>query len=193
MIDSISDVSLYQVISSTSSNRSSTTSTFDTISDILSNYDASSLSSDDAKEIVEALSSAGISPSKELEEAMSNLGFDAKEVGSLAGVGPQGGMPPPPPPNGEGSEQDSISSILDILLNEEDESNSSTSFETILDYTSRIISLNENAKDEVKQLLENYSPENTELSRQDAKTVVQNSLSQILNDSTNYNTTSFYG
>lgn len=197
MISGVSSVSSYSVsqTNSSSSNSSSLTSSqIETIQNTLSNYDASSLTSSEASEIVSAFKDAGIQPSKELAETMADYGFDAKEVGSLAGVGPQGGMPPPPPPSGEGSEQDSISSVLDILLNgEEDEEESSTSFETILDYTSRIISLNDSAKEEVQELLENYSPENTDLSREDAKTVVQNALSQILSDSDNYNSTSFYG
>lgn len=56
------------------------------ISEILSEYDSESLSESDALSIVESLSDAGIEPGKALEEAMSDLGFDAKTVGDLAGV-----------------------------------------------------------------------------------------------------------
>lgn len=200
MVNSVSSVSVYvQSSTSTSSakgpeNGNLSASQIETIENTLANYDASSLSGEDAEAIVEAFSAAGISASGELADVMKENGFDAREVGDLAGVGPQQGKMPPPPPSGEGSEQDSISSILDILLNGEDEdSETITSFETIMDYTSRIISLNEDAKSEVQELLENYAPENTDLARSDANAVIQNTLSQILGNSDNYKTTSFYG
>jgi len=66
-----------------------------TISSILSNYDADNLSKSDAQAIVSALQDEGIQASSELESAMEEAGFDAKEIGTLAGVG-QGGTPPPP-------------------------------------------------------------------------------------------------
>jgi len=66
----------------------------ESISSILSQYDSSNLSEDDAKSIVAALQEEGIEPSKELESAMNEAGFDAQEIGTLAGVGAQGGTPP---------------------------------------------------------------------------------------------------
>ncbi len=79
--------------SDTSTSSSSTSSSqSDTISSILAEYDASNLSENDAKSIVSAFQEAGIEPSEELVNAMAEAGFDAKEVGTLAGVaGPQGG------------------------------------------------------------------------------------------------------
>ena len=78
--------------SDTSTSSSSTSSSqSDTISSILAEYDASNLSESDAKSIVSAFQEAGIEPSEELVSAMAEAGFDAKEVGTLAGVGPQGG------------------------------------------------------------------------------------------------------
>jgi Ca2+-binding EF-hand superfamily protein len=79
--------------SDTSTSSSSTSSSqSDTISSILAEYDASNLSESDAKSIVSAFQEAGIEPSEELVNAMAEAGFDAKEVGTLAGVaGPQGG------------------------------------------------------------------------------------------------------
>ena len=66
----------------------------ESISSILSQYDASNLSEDDAKSIVAALQEEGIEPSKELESIMDEAGFDAQEIGTLAGVGAQGGAHP---------------------------------------------------------------------------------------------------
>ena len=66
------------------------TSQLDTISSVLENYDASNLSQSDALEIVAAFKEAGIKPSADLKSAMEEAGFDAHEVGSLAGVSGQG-------------------------------------------------------------------------------------------------------
>ncbi len=75
---------------SASGSNNLSTSQLDTISSVLENYDSSNLSQSDALEIVTAFKEAGIQPSAELASAMEEAGFDAKEVGTLAGVGPQG-------------------------------------------------------------------------------------------------------
>ena len=188
------------------SNTSSlTTSQQETISSVLSQYDASNLSESDAQSIVEAFKAAGIQPGQALEEAMSAEGFDAKEVGSLAGVGGRhggGNMPPPPPPSEE--EVNSISSLLDTLLNmseeEEDETTATTttseydnsSFEEIMEYTSRILSLNETSKTDVMNMLQNLSSQDSSLTEEETADIVKNSLTQILSDSSNYNRVSMY-
>ncbi len=128
------------------------------IATLLSNYDASNISAEDAEEIDSTLKDAGIMPSRELAEVMSESGFDAREIGDLA----------------------------------ESERPQSASHESISDYTSRILSLNEGAKEQVKELFESYKPENTDLTMDEASKVVSNSLSQILSDSNNYTSTSFY-
>ncbi|TNE63221.1 MAG: hypothetical protein EP335_10125 [Alphaproteobacteria bacterium] len=74
------------------------------ISSILSNYDPENLSEDDAEAIVSALKDAGIRPGKGFDEAFEAAGFDAKEVGKLAGLEPPKDGPPPGPPPGEGGE-----------------------------------------------------------------------------------------
>ena len=76
---------------STSTTTTSSSSQAETISSILAEYDADNLSESDAKSIVAAFQEAGIEPSEELVSAMAEAGFDAKEVGTLAGVGPQSG------------------------------------------------------------------------------------------------------
>jgi len=63
------------------------TAQLDTISSVLEKYDASNLSQSDALEIVAAFKEAGIQPSAELKGAMEEAGFDAHEVGSVAGQG----------------------------------------------------------------------------------------------------------
>jgi len=79
----------FEAPNSSSSNNLSA-SQLDTISSVLENYDASKLSQSDALEIVAAFKEAGIQPSAELKSAMEEAGFDAHEVGSLAGVSGQG-------------------------------------------------------------------------------------------------------
>lgn len=97
------------------------------ITDILSQYSADELTEDDAKSIVESFSELGITPGKALQEAMSANGFDAKEVGDLAGVGPQkgqqgeGGMQPPPPPRNEVSSSTELVSFLENILEDYDD------------------------------------------------------------------------
>jgi len=193
---SSSQISMFQQTSESSNSQSSLSSSqLETISSVLENYDADNLSQSNAQAIVSAFEDAGIQPSSELVSAMEEAGFDAQEVGSLAGAqgGPNGagGMPPPPPQE----ETDSISSLLDTLLNaqEDEESTTATSFDDIMDYTSRILSLNEESKTDVMDLLDKYSDENTEYTVEETNNLLKTSLSQILSDSNNYKSVSFYG
>lgn len=196
--------------SSSTSNRSSSLSTEQkaTIEDVLSKFDADSLSESDAIEIKEAFAEAGIEPSQAMAKAMESAGFDAKEVGDLAAEsgassveGKGGGgrpMGPPPPPAEE--EVDSLTELLESLLSSDDDDESTTtdssvsssSFDTILDYTSKILSLKDDVKTEVTDLLEKYGSDENQLSEEDTQKFIVNSLSQILNESDNYNTISFY-
>jgi hypothetical protein len=197
-ISSVSSSQVYQPqTSSVAKSSSLTTDQQAFISDLLSQYDAESLSASDAQEIVIALQEAGIEPSKAMESTMAASGFDAKEIGDLAGVGKgDGGSRPmgPPPPKKE--EMSSVSDLLESLLSSDDEDDSSTSslssFQTILDYTSKIVSLKDDAKAEVMDLLNKYNSEENTLSQQDTQKFIVNSLSQILKESDNYNTMSFY-
>lgn len=211
----VNGINLAQSFQSTSnnSNRGSSLSLEQQtlIEETLKNYDSSSLSETDAKEIVETFSEAGIEPSKEFESALSSLGFDAKDIGDLAGVGEEGGGPsggvrpaggPPPPPPKE--EVSTISDLLESLLEEDDTETSSTNstsssspyedtsftaFNTILDYTNQIVNLKDDAKTEVMSILEEYAKNEDQQSVQ--KNIV-NSLNSILNKQENYNRVSFY-
>jgi len=80
------------------------------ISETLSEFDVENLSESNALSIVEAFSSAGIVPGSALEQAMADVGFDAKAVGELANVEHGGNQPPPP-------KQDTldISSMVDYM------------------------------------------------------------------------------
>ena len=197
MINSISSSStimadLAKSTSSTSSSSSLTAAQLETISSVLESYDSSNLSASDAQSIIESFQDAGIEPSSELESAMSDLGFDAKEVGDLGRSDAQSGMPPPPPSEEEVS---SISSLLDSLLSteEDDETSTSSSTSDIMDYTSRILSLNDSSKEEVMNLLDKYSSEDSTYSQSETNALLKASLSEILSDNSNYKSVSFYG
>ena len=197
MINSISSSSnimadLAKSTSSTSSSSSLTAAQLESISLVLVSYDSSNLSASDAQSIIASFEEAGIEPSAELESAMSDLGFDAKEVGDLGRSDAQSGMPPPPPSEEEVS---SISSLLDSLLSteEDDETSTSSSTSDIMDYTSRILSLNDSSKEEVMNLLDKYSSEDSEYSQSETNALLKASLSEILSDNSNYKSVSFYG
>lgn len=199
-ISSVSSSQVYQPQTSSASKSSSLSTDQQVfIADLLSQYDSESLSASDAQEIVKALQEAGIEPSKAMESTMAASGFDAKEIGDLAGVGKGDGagrpMGPPPPKK---EEMSSVSDLLESLLSSDEEeddtttSTTSSSFDTVLDYTSKIVSLKDNAKTEVMDLLNKYNSENNTLSKEDTQKFIVNSLSQILKESDNYNTMSFY-
>ncbi|WP_063371782.1 hypothetical protein [Pseudoalteromonas luteoviolacea] len=84
----------------------------DTIKATLEQFDSQNLSEEDAKSIVETFKEAGIKPGKALAEQMSELGFDAKAVGELAGV-----EPPPKPPKGGESSSINLQQVVDFLSN----------------------------------------------------------------------------
>ena len=90
------------------------------ISDTLSEFDPDNLSESDALSSVESLSEAGIQPGKALESALSELGFDAKNIGDLAGVNEseKGDRPPPPPPRQSSEEVSELVDFLTELLEE---------------------------------------------------------------------------
>lgn len=196
---------LFQNTSTTSKNSNLSTEQKDLIEEVLSNYDTDSFSASDASEIVQAFQDAGIGESQALTSVMEASGFDAQEVGNLAqatqtaqGGGRPAGGPPPPPPE---EEVDSVTSLLESLLSSDDEDDTtissttttdSSSFDAILDYTTKIMSLKDDAKTEVMDILEQYTSQDNTLSQEDTQKFIVNSLSQILGESDNYNTMSFY-
>ena len=129
----------------------------DEISSILSNYDSSNLSESDAQAIVAAFQDAGIEPSKELESAMEEAGFDAQEVGTLAGVGAQaaGGAGTPPPPPSSSSEEEEDFDVLDtnedgvVSMEELQEA-----FGSSTDETTSLTSSQQNALDNLSTLMD---------------------------------------
>ncbi len=130
----------------------------ETISSILENYDVDNLSQSDAKEIVAAFKEAGIEPGSELESAMEEAGFDAKEVGTLAGVGPQGGGGGAGGAGGGGESASSEEEDYDIMDTNED---GVVSSEEIAEYyssssgeTQELSSSNQNALDNIQMLME---------------------------------------
>lgn len=88
------------------------------IQSTLAEYDAESLTAEDAKEILNTFREAGIKPGKELRQAIEDAGFDEKELLELAK--PEGG--PQGPRGGRGIQQSSsgidvsaLRSLQDIL------------------------------------------------------------------------------
>lgn len=115
----LSDFGFEAPTNSTANNLSS--SQLDTVSSVLENYDASNLSQSDALEIVAAFKEAGIQPSSQLASAMEEAGFDAKEVGALAGAGGQGQAGGGPTGGGGGQGGQSASSEeYDVMDTNED-------------------------------------------------------------------------
>jgi len=200
-INAISSSQIYQPQTSGSSTSGSlTTDQKAFITNLLSQYDSDSLSKSDAKEIVKSLQHEGIEPSKSMESTMAAAGFDAKQIGDLAGVGKghggDGQKPMGPPPQNQ-QEMSSVSDLLESLLGSDDEdtttsSSTSSSFNSILDYTNKIVSLKDDAKSQVMDILNKYNSEQNTLSQEETQKFIVNSLSQVLKDSDNYNTMSFY-
>lgn len=220
-VSSSTTTQLFQNTSTSSKNANLSSEQKDIVDEVLSKFDTNSLSASDATEIVEAFKEAGIEPSYALSSAMEASGFDAKEVGDLAasasssvqGGGRPAGGPPPPPSEEEEEEIASIYDLLETLLSsEEDEDTSATStasissiisgtgydssdsssFETVLDYTSKIVRLNDDAKSDVMSLINEYNTNETNLNSEESQKNLLTSLSEILKKTDNYNTMSFY-
>lgn len=114
MINSVSSGMSMPAMQSPSSGQQKLTAEQQTLmSETLSQYDVDNLTEADAISIVETFSEAGIQPTAEFAEAMSELGYDAKEIGDLAQVSEEGQRPPPPPPPQQSSEE--ITSLVDYL------------------------------------------------------------------------------
>ncbi|WP_072680558.1 EF-hand domain-containing protein [Arcobacter sp. LA11] len=131
----------------------------ETISSVLSNYDADNLTESDAQSIVAAFKEAGIQPSSELASAMEEAGFDAHEVGTLAGVGAaQGGTPPPPPSGSGGTSSSESEEEFDVLDTNEDGVVSLSELEeaygTSQSDTSELSSNQQNALDNLSVLMD---------------------------------------
>lgn len=93
------------------------------IEETLSGYDADNLSESDAASIVEAFAEAGISPSSAFADKLAEVGFDAREIGDLAGAKTAGAGQPPPPPPSSSSNLDLTDAVdyLETLFDEKDE------------------------------------------------------------------------
>jgi hypothetical protein len=105
------------------------------INDILSQYDASNVTEDDAKAIFQAFKDAGIRPGPGMRETIEAAGFDAEELREegMSDSDKQG--PPPPPPGGGGQGQSvSVSALksLQSILSQYDLTNLSSDEESDL-------------------------------------------------------------
>ncbi|GLX78681.1 hypothetical protein tinsulaeT_20210 [Thalassotalea insulae] len=81
------------------------------VTETLKQFDADSLSEQDALAIVEQFSQAGIRPGKALAQTMAIAGFDAAVVGELAGVKRKNGLQKPPAPQ----HRQELGSMVDYL------------------------------------------------------------------------------
>lgn len=102
------------------------------VEEILNQFSADNLSSEDATSIVESLSELNINPSKELEEIMADSGFSARDIGDMAGVEDGQRPPPPPPPQSGSSDSSEVVSFLEDLLENYDEQLSDEDKDSIL-------------------------------------------------------------
>ena len=159
---------------------------------LLENYDASSLTSADAKEITDSFKDMGIRPSRELRETIEASGFDADEIRELSFSSNIQGSQPPPPPKKDNSEELSIyeellAELLEANTNQENKSAS----EKVDEFTSRFSNLTDNAKDEVKGLFSQFQM-GSETSKLNTPNSITNALNNILSNTTNYNRISVY-
>ena len=84
------------------------------IEQTLAEYDADNLSQSDAKDIANTFKEAGIEPNKAFSEALSEVGFDAKEIRDLA-RGEKGQRPPKQEESSTGLDLSSVTSFLDSV------------------------------------------------------------------------------
>jgi hypothetical protein len=91
------------------------------IEETLSGYNADNLTESDAASIVEAFSEAGIAPSSAFADKLAEIGFDAKEIGDLAGASPSESKPPPPPSGSSNLDLSDAVDYLETLFDEKDE------------------------------------------------------------------------
>lgn len=99
------------------------------VTDTLSAFDPESLSADDAKQISARFREQGIAPGRGLAEVMAASGFDAREVGKLAGVeAPPAGQVAPT----ASTSSDIISYLSQLLADQGNEPLSEESKQTIL-------------------------------------------------------------
>jgi hypothetical protein len=92
-----------------------------TVQDILSNYDSSKITTEDAKKIFKSFEEAGIRGGG-LREVISAAGFDADAVWSLAHDGQKPGKPPQGPggPGGSSKVDSAMLQTLQSILNQFD-------------------------------------------------------------------------
>lgn len=183
----------------------STSSQANTIASILENYDADNLSQSDALEIVAAFKEAGIEPGSELESAMEDAGFDAKEVGTLADAGPEGSGHGGGPGGGGGGGESASSEEEDYDIMDTNEDGIVSAQEEAEYYgtsdsdTQELSSNNQNALDNLQLLMETLKSSSKDGSIDSTsfdgllKTINnQNNNSSINNYLTNYRTTSTF-
>lgn len=98
------------------------------IEETLSGYDADSLTESDAQSIVEAFAEAGIAPSSAFADKLAEIGFNAREIGDLAGARTsETGQPPPPPGSSSNLDLTDAVDYLETLFEQKDETETDNS------------------------------------------------------------------
>jgi hypothetical protein len=159
------------------------------VEDILSKYDANNLSQSDAIEISSSFKELGIRPSSDLRQTIEDVGFDAdsiREMSQTSEVSSIETRQGPPPRQSNENEESMISEILSGLLESDEDDTTASQSTQVMDYTSRIMNLNDEAKDSVKNLFEEFKPGNSDYSQDEVKSIVTSSLQSILSDENNY-------
>jgi len=84
------------------------------VSDILSEYHRESLTAEQASEIAELFQEQNIAPSAELAELVADAGFNAQEIGALAGIEtPEQGRPPSTNSNQSSTQNNNLNLLTD--------------------------------------------------------------------------------
>lgn len=141
------------------------------LTDILSQYDPSNLTSDDKASIRQQIQDAGIQPGRALGQALTEAGFDPQSLrpeGAGQGQRPQGkppGVGGPPPQNGQSGvsltsdQTDQLKSILEQLTNNDstDDSTALTSLQSFLEELGKNTQQNGRGQNPLSGLLYNVT------------------------------------
>jgi len=94
------------------------------LEDLLSEFDADNLTTEDATSIISSVQEMGIEPSQSLVDLMADSGFDAQAIGDMGGANRP--APPPPPQESATTESAEMVSFLEELLESYDTDELST-------------------------------------------------------------------
>jgi len=157
------------------------------IEQVLSKFDASSLTSEDAQEITNAFKELEIRPSKSLRETIESAGFDANEIRNLSQNTSKKVNETPAPKHISESNSDSgldmFEELLSQLVDLSNQDNLSTA-KSIEEFTSRFSNMTDEAQNGVKDLLTQFKEDNLKVG---SPTMLANSINEIMSKDKSYN------